>query len=234
MNISLKNLSHEYDIEVLDQLELELEDVSSVALIGVSGSGKSTLLRLMSGIEKPTRGLIKVNDTLTSLKAYKKRVGFVFQYHNLFPHLTLERNITLILEKTRNVPKEKAVEIAQKNLQALQLGDQMHKLPKNVSGGQAQRASIARALSLDPDVIFLDEPTASLDPILTHEVLMAVKKLRELGKDFVFATHVISFVRDFADYVVFMEKGKIVEHGKPNILENPKTAAFKDYMQKVH
>lgn len=234
MKLMLKNLSHEYDVEVLQDLSIELEDISSVALIGVSGSGKSTLLRLMSGIEKPTRGILKVNDMLTSEKRYKKHVGFVFQYHNLFPHLTLERNITLILEKTRGMQKEKAVEIAQKNLEALQLGDQMHKLPKNVSGGQAQRASIARALSLDPEVIFLDEPTASLDPILTHEVLMAVKKLRDLGKDFVFATHVISFVKDFADYVIFMENGKIVEHGTPKIMDAPKTAAFKDYMEKVH
>ncbi len=234
MKISIKNLSHEYDVEVLHNLNLELKGISSIALIGVSGSGKSTLLRLLSGIEEPTHGVLRVNEMDTFTKMHRKRVGFVFQNHNLFPHLTLERNITLILEKTRGMEKTQAIALARKNLDALQLTDQTQKLPKNVSGGQAQRASIARALALDPDVIFLDEPTASLDPILTHEVLMSVKKLRDLGKDFVFATHVISFVQDFADYIIFMENGKIVEHGTPNILQSPKTVAFKEYMQKVH
>ncbi len=234
MKIDIQGLRHEYDIEVLKDLTIQLENVSSIALIGVSGSGKSTLLRLLSGIETPSAGTVKVNDTDIRERTYKRRVGFVFQDHNLFPHLTLERNITLILEETRKTPKEKARAIAQKNLEALQLGDQMHKLPKHVSGGQAQRASIARALALDPDVIFLDEPTASLDPVLTHEVLMAVKKLRDFGKEFVFATHVISFVKDFADYVIFMENGAIVEHGPPSIMDAPSTASMRAYMDKVH
>ncbi len=234
MNIDIQGLRHEYDVEVLKDLTITLKDVSSIALIGVSGSGKSTLLRLLSGIEKPTTGTVRVNGTNINERAYKERVGFVFQDHNLFPHLTLERNITLILEETRNIPKSEAKNIARQNLEALQLADQMHKLPKHVSGGQAQRASIARALALNPEVIFLDEPTASLDPILTHEVLMAVKKLRDLGKDFVFATHVISFVKDFADYVIFMEHGAIVEHGPPSIMDAPTTRAMRNYMDKVH
>ncbi len=234
MIVDIKNLTHHYDIDVLHNVSLSLKKYGSIALIGKSGSGKSTLLRILSGMEKATTGSIHVNGYPVSDPVYKKKVGFVFQNHNLFPHLTLERNITLILEKTRGVEKENAKEIAQKHLRLLQLGDQMHKLPKHVSGGQAQRASIARALSLDPDVIFLDEPTASLDPILTDEVLTAVKKLRTLGKDFIFATHVISFVRNFADYVIFMQDGVIVEQGKTTILDNPQTEAFKDYMSKVH
>jgi polar amino acid transport system ATP-binding protein len=119
------------------------------------------------------------------------------------------------------------------NLARLQLADQAHKLPKNVSGGQAQRASIARALSLSPEIIFLDEPTSSLDPILTHEVLTAVENLKDSGKSFMFVTHVISFVKDFADYVIFMENGKIVEQGPPHILDKPETQALKDFMHKV-
>jgi ABC-type polar amino acid transport system ATPase subunit len=106
----------------------------------------------------------------------------------------------------------------------------MYKLPKNVSGGQAQRASIARAFSLDPELVFLDEPTASLDPVLTFEVLQAVKELRGSGKNFIFVTHVLSFVRDFADYVIFMDQGQILEHGPVSILENPHTDELKNYM----
>jgi polar amino acid transport system ATP-binding protein len=187
----------------------------------------------MSGLEKPSEGEIFINDMNVKEEAHKRRVGFVFQNHNLFPHLTLKRNITLVLEKTRNKSKKEAEEIAMKYLDLLHLSDQVNKLPKNVSGGQAQRASIARALSVDPEILFLDEPTASLDPILTHEVLTAVEELRDLGKEFIFVTHVLSFVRDFADYVIYMHEGEITEHGQPDILDNPKTEELKAFMEKV-
>ena len=234
MKIELKNLSHTYDVEVLHDLNLVLEKYNAVALLGVSGSGKSTLIRLMAGLEKPTSGEIYVNDyDVINDPNYKKNVGFVFQSHNLFPHLTLKRNISLILEKTRGFSKEDAERIAIENLTLLKLEDQMDKIPRNVSGGQAQRASIARALSINPDIIFLDEPTASLDPILTDEVLKAIEELREMGKDFVLVTHVMSFVRDFANYVVFMENGHIIEQGPPKILDAPQTDEFKAFMKKV-
>jgi len=233
MKIDIRNVSHTYDLEVIKPLTLKLEGYSSVAMIGVSGSGKSTMLRLMSGLEQPTNGEIFINEKSVKDPLYKRMVGFVFQSHNLFPHLTLQDNISLILEKTRKVEKAEAVKRAQDALAKLQLADQSHKLPKNVSGGQAQRASIARALATNPDIIFLDEPTSSLDPILTHEVLTAIEKLKTLGKEFVFVTHVISFVKDFADYVIFMENGQIIEQGEPDILEHPKTKALSDFMSKV-
>lgn len=233
MKIHLNQLSHTYDVEVLSDLSLDLEGYKSVAIIGVSGSGKSTLIRLMSGLEKPTSGTIQVNDHAVDEEDYRKKIGFVFQNHNLFPHLTLKQNITLVLEKTRGYEKEEADYIAEKYLGMLHLEDQTHKLPKNVSGGQAQRASIARALSVNPDIIFLDEPTSSLDPILTDEVLRAVEELKGIGKDFIFVTHVMGFVRDFADYVIFMDKGKIVEQGKPEILDQPKTKELYEFMRKV-
>jgi polar amino acid transport system ATP-binding protein len=234
MKIELKNLSHTYDVEVLHDLNLVLEKYNAVALVGVSGSGKSTLIRLMAGLEKPTSGNIYVNDfDVISDPDYKKNVGFVFQSHNLFPHLTLKRNISLILEKTRGFSKADAERIAIENLTLLKLDDQMDKIPRNVSGGQAQRASIARALSINPDIIFLDEPTASLDPILTDEVLKAIEELREMGKDFVLVTHVMSFVKDFANYVVFMENGHIIEQGPPKILDAPQTDELKAFMKKV-
>jgi len=233
MKIQLRNVSHLYDVEVLHNLNLVLEGYNSVAIIGVSGSGKSTLIRLLSGLETPTVGDIKVNDHHVDDASYRQKIGFVFQNHNLFPHLTLKQNITLVLEKTRGIDKAEAEIIALKYLAMLHLEDQVNKLPKNVSGGQAQRASIARALSVNPEIIFLDEPTSSLDPILTHEVLAAVEELKGLGKDFIFVTHVMSFVKDFADYVIYMDQGNIVEMGRPDILENPQSESLKAFMQKV-
>jgi ABC-type polar amino acid transport system ATPase subunit len=233
MKIELKNISHTYDVEVLKQLNLTLEGYKSVAIIGVSGSGKSTLIRLMSGLEKPTSGEVNINGFDVNDEVYRKSIGFVFQNHNLFPHLTLKRNISLVLEKTRGMEKSLADEQADVYLNMLHLSDQANKLPKNVSGGQAQRASIARALSIKPDIIFLDEPTSALDPILTYEVLQAIEELKGLGKDFIFVTHVMHFVKDFADYVIFMDKGEIVEQGSPSILDNPKTYALQEFMRKV-
>lgn len=233
MKINIKNITHTYDVDVLHDISFILEGYKSVAIIGISGSGKSTLLRLMSGLERPTSGDIYIDGQNVLDPQYKKHIGFIFQHHNLFPHLSLEENITLVLEKTRGVDKLTAKETAHKYLSLLHLEDQVYKKPKNVSGGQAQRASIARALSVDPSTIFMDEPTASLDPILTFEVLSAVQELRVLGKNFVFVTHVLSFVRDFADYVIFMHEGNIAEHGTPDILDHPKNQAFKDFMMKV-
>lgn len=230
MKIKIQNVSHQYDVEVLKTLSFELEGYRSIAIIGASGSGKSTLLRLLSGLEKPSQGTIQIDDLNVQDETYRKQIGFVFQNHNLFPHLSLERNISIILEKTRGYQKAKAVEIAKEYLTRVRLQDQMYKLPKNVSGGQAQRASIARAFSLDPELVFLDEPTASLDPVLSFEVLQAVKELRGSGKNFIFVTHVLNFVRDFADYVMFMDQGKILEHGPISILEKPQTDELKNYM----
>ncbi len=233
VKIELNKLSHEYDVEVLHELDYKLEGYDSIAIIGVSGSGKSTLIRMMSGLEKPTTGNVIINDHAVDNSDYKKKIGFVFQSHNLFPHITLKRNISLVLEKTRNIPKEEADARAIRYLDLLHLKDQADKLPKNVSGGQAQRAAIARALSVEPEIIFLDEPTSSLDPILTHEVLHAIEELKNLGKSFIFVTHEINFVKKFADYVIFMNEGRIVEEGTPAILDNPQTVKLQEFMKKV-
>ncbi len=233
MKLELEGVFHRYDVDVLKDIDFSLEGYKSIAIIGVSGSGKSTLLRILSGLEQPTGGTVRVNGHDVTAPEYRKSVGFVFQSHNLFPHLTLEQNITLVLEKTRGFTRERAHEQAAKYLATLHLSDQTHKLPRNVSGGQAQRASIARALSVEPEVIFLDEPTSALDPVLTYEVLGAIKELRELGMEFMLVSHVMSFVHDFADYVLFMKDGRIAEHGPPKILESPQTQALSDFMAKV-
>lgn len=233
MTVDIKNLTHTYDVEVLKDLSLTLSGYQSVAIIGISGSGKSTLIRLLSGLEKPTEGIIKVNNYFVNDEVYRKKIGFVFQNHNLFPHLSLKENITLVLEKTRGFNKIDANQMAIKYLSMLHLENQLDKRPKNVSGGEAQRASIARALSINPDIIFLDEPTASLDPILSYEVLSAISELKTLGKDFIFVTHVMSFVKDFADYVIYMNQGQIIEMGTPDILDHPKSDSLKLFMEKV-
>ncbi len=233
MKITIDKINKYYDKQVLKEVSFSLENKKSLAIIGASGSGKSTLLRLISGMELADSGFIEMNGMNVLNDEYKKKIGFVFQSHNLFPHLSLERNISLILEKTRDCDPEEASNVARKNLSLLHLSDQYYKLPKNVSGGQAQRASIARALALDPDILFLDEPTSSLDPILTFEVLEAIKELRGLGKDFVLVTHEMSFVRDFADYVIFMDDGEIIEHGDLSVLDNPQSVVMKDFMRKV-
>jgi polar amino acid transport system ATP-binding protein len=187
----------------------------------------------MSGLEKPSLGSVMINDWNVLDPAYKTHIGFVFQNHNLFPHLTLKRNISLILQQTRGFSAQDANAKAIEYLTLVQLSDQMHKYPHQVSGGQAQRASIARAFAMNPSIIFMDEPTSSLDPVLTFEVLSAVKSLRTSGKEFIFVTHVINFVRDFADYVVFMDSGVIVEHGTPAILSSPQSVALKKYMSYI-
>lgn len=233
MNINIRGLFHRYDTQIINGIDLDLSGVTAVGLIGASGSGKSTLLRLMSGIESPTQGTIKINGTDVADDVYRRSVGFVFQNHNLFPHLTLLENITLVLEKTRGQTRREAQDNAFRYLELLHLCDQRNKLPKHCSGGQAQRAAIARALSINPEVLFLDEPTASLDPVLTYEVLSAVEELRGFGTAFVFASHVMSFVRDFADFVLFLDTGTIAEQGQPEILASPETAGLSSFMARV-
>jgi len=233
MDIKIKQLMKSYDQNVLNNINLNLSDCKAVAIIGKSGCGKSTLLRLMTGIEQSDSGEIEINNHhlgKEDLRVYQKSISMVFQKHNLFPHLSLLKNITLILDRVHKMDTEVAIKKAEDLLTSLQLKDQMHKRPDQVSGGQAQRASIARALATDPEIVFMDEPTAALDPILTKEVLEAVKTLKSRGTQFAFVTHELSFARQFADYVVYIDNGKIVEEG-PDILDNPSTEALKLFLE---
>lgn len=214
MKINLANISHSYNGKaILQDLSLQLDHVEAIAIIGPSGAGKSTLLRLMSKIEEPDSGDICINDIdviHTEAKEYYKKVGFVFQSHNLFPHLTALRNITLVLEKVHNKTPEEAKQLAIDLLTQFELVEHMNKKPRQLSGGQAQRVSIIRSLAISPEVMFLDEPTSALDPILTREVLRTVLKLREKNMRFVIVTHELGFAKKAADYILFMEDGRIV------------------------
>lgn len=234
MEIKLEHVSKYYDRKILDALSLELKDIHALGIIGESGCGKSTLLRLLAGMEKPEKGNIWVNGTLLrgkAVKEYQNKIGYVFQKHNLFPHLSVKDNIVLILNKIKKMPRPDAEKLAETILKKVRLEAEMDKKPDAVSGGQAQRASIARALATDPQLIFLDEPTAALDPILTGEVLRVIQELKGSGKEFIFVTHELKFLKNFADYILFMDKGKIVEKGPVECLDAPQTDLLKKFVE---
>lgn len=233
MILDIKGLNKFYNgIHILKDINLIVDNKMSIGIIGESGCGKSTLLRQLAGIENPDSGEISINglSPLKDKQAFQKNIGYVFQKHNLFPHLSLRDNIILILKNIKKLDKKTSEEIADKVLKKMFIENEANKLPNQVSGGQVQRASIARALATDPELIFLDEPTAALDPILSNEVFKAVQTLRNDGREFIFITHQMSFLKDFADYIIFMKNGVICEHGPVNCLENPLTNELKQFL----
>ncbi len=235
MELILRNVQKTYqNIRVLDDLSIELAGKNAIAIIGPSGAGKSTLLRLLSKIEEPDAGSIRVNNHLLQEIApeeYFKTIGFVFQSHTLFPHLSVMKNITLVLEKVHGKSKTEAKDIALRLLKKFDLEDQAGKPPHKLSGGQSQRVSIVRSLAINPEVLFLDEPTSALDPVLKQEVLRTVLKLREERTSFVIVTHELLFAKKAADYLIFMKDGKIVEHGDIAILAHPQTEELKEFLR---
>lgn len=237
MELKIKNITRYYDDKlILDNINAHIQNKEAIAIIGPSGAGKSTLLRLLSKIEEPDDGCIMVNDYhLDELdsKEYYKSIGFVFQSHTLFPHLSVLRNITLVLEQVHNKSKKEANEIATRLLKHFELEDHMDKRASQLSGGQSQRVSIVRSMAVSPEVLFLDEPTSALDPVLTQEVLNTIKILREDNTDFVIVTHEIAFAKKAADYIIYMQDGKIIEMGDVDILERPKTEELKNYLSNV-
>lgn len=205
-------------------------------MIGPSGSGKSTLLRLIAGLEAYESGEIRLNDfslNEPSLTEFRKKVGFVFQDHNLFNHLTVIENICLVLEKVHKRNHKDATEEVEILLRQFGLIEHKDKYPHQISGGQAQRVSIVRALAIKPDIILLDEPTSSLDPVLTYEVLVAIKTLIEDGKNIVLVTHEIGFAKEIADYILYLEDGRIIEHGSNSVLADPQSKELKLFLDKV-
>ena len=237
MELKVNNVSRYYGGKcILDDINAHIKNKEAIAIIGPSGAGKSTLLRLLSKIEDPDKGEIIVNDyhlDEVDSKEYYKNIGFVFQAHTLFPHLTVLRNITLILEEVHKIPREEANNIATTLLTNFELEDHMHKTASQLSGGQSQRVSIVRSLAISPEVLFLDEPTSALDPVLTQEVLNTILKLREENTDFVIVTHEIAFAKKAADFIVYMQDGKIIEMGDVEILDHPKTEELKNYLSNV-
>ncbi len=232
--LEVRELSKSFgDLEVLRDINFDVEKGEVVAIIGPSGSGKSTLLRCVNQLEKANGGVIRVcgtdmlvknskNKTVyadtKTLRDIRLKTGLVFQNFNLFPHMTVLRNITeaavCVLKQDKTKAKEKAMELLKK----MGLETKASAYPCELSGGQQQRVSIARALALNPEILFFDEPTSALDPELTGEILKVIKELAAEGMTMVIVTHEMAFARDVADKVIFMEGGYIVEQGSPEQL----------------
>lgn len=232
--LDVQNLKKSYEgLEVLKGISFGLRKGETKVVIGPSGSGKSTLLRCINHLTVPDEGRIFLNGQEVldrNIDAMRSRMGFVFQDFNLFSHLTALDNVRICQIKVNGVSKEEATRRAQKELERVGLADKESAYPAELSGGQQQRVSIARALAMDPDVLLFDEPTSALDPELTGEVTRVMQQLAIDGMTMVVVTHEMSFARQAADEVIFMEGGHIVEKGDPEVMftrsVNERTRAF--------
>ncbi|MFJ1734412.1 amino acid ABC transporter ATP-binding protein [Streptomyces sp. NPDC088254] len=209
------------DNEVLRGIDLEIRRGEVVCVIGPSGSGKSTLLRCVNLLEEPTGGQVfvggaELTDPDVDIDAARRRIGMVFQQFNLFPHLTVTENLTLPQRRVLRRDKAAAAKVAAANLERVGLADKADAYPSSLSGGQQQRVAIARALAMGPEVMLFDEPTSALDPELVGDVLAVMRGLAREGMTMMVVTHEMSFAREVADRVVFMDGGVIVEDGAPD------------------
>lgn len=226
-------------IKALDGCDLSIYKGEVLVIIGPSGSGKSTMLRSLNLLEKPTEGSIifegtDITDKNTNINIHRQKMGMVFQHFNLFPHMTVLKNMTLapikLLNKSENEAEKRAMEL----LRIVNLEDRAGAYPSQLSGGQKQRIAIARALCMDPDVMLFDEPTSALDPEMVGEVLNVMKKLAQEGMTMVVVTHEMAFAREVASRVIFMDDGKIIEEGIPSeIFDNPQNERTKEFLSKV-
>ena len=224
---------------VLDDISETIEQGEKVVIIGPSGSGKSTFLRCMNLLETPTSGTISfegtvINDRKTDINAIRRQMGMVFQHFNLFPNMTIRKNITLAPVKTKLMSQEEADAEAEKLLDRVGLKDRADSYPIQLSGGQKQRVAIARALAMNPEVLLFDEPTSALDPEMVGEVLDVMKQLAQEGMTMVVVTHEMGFAREVGDRVLFMADGKIVEQNTPaEIFSHPREERTKAFLSKV-
>ena len=224
--------------QVLRDVSFSVERGSVLVLIGRSGSGKSTILRCLNGLEGVDQGEIRVGDfavtdPAANLRLLRQEVGIVFQHYNLFPHLTVERNITLALTVVKRLPDAEARAIAQRVLAQVGLSEKTHAYPEQLSGGQQQRVAIARSLAVSPKVMLFDEVTSALDPELKEEVLQVVEALARQGMTMILVTHEMNFARHVANRVIFMHQGRVHESGTAaEIFESPKTAELRQFITK--
>ena len=235
--IEINNVHKKFhDNEVLKGVSLDIEKGEIVAILGKSGSGKSTLLRCINALESIEAGSIKVDGTpvhqnMPKLREFRQRMGIVFQQYNLFPHLTVERNITLAPILTKKIRKSEAGALALDVLKQVGLQEKVHAYPINLSGGQQQRVAIARCLAMGPEIMLFDEVTSALDPELVGEVLKVMSNMAKQGMTMVLVTHEMKFARNVATKIVFMHNGCIWETGTPeDIFERPQTAELKNFL----
>jgi polar amino acid transport system ATP-binding protein len=227
------------DLLVLDHISTEIKKGEVVVIIGPSGSGKSTFLRSLNLLEMPTGGDIffegkSITDKHLSVDQYRQKLGMVFQHFNLFPHMTILRNMTLGPEKLRGMSKQDAESLALQYLERVGLSDKAYAYPSQLSGGQKQRIAIVRALCMDPDVMLFDEPTSALDPEMVGEVLEVMKDLAKGGMTMLIVTHEMGFAREVASRILFMDEGVILEEGSPQeIFDHPKSERLQSFLAKV-
>ncbi|WP_327049320.1 amino acid ABC transporter ATP-binding protein [Microbispora sp. NBC_01189] len=226
-------------LEVLRGIDFTVESGQVVCVIGPSGSGKSTLLRCVNLLEQPTSGRVVVDgvdltDPDVDIDAARRRIGMVFQQFNLFPHLTVRRNVTIAQERVLKRRRGECDSVARENLEKVGLLEKLDAYPPQLSGGQQQRVAIARALAMNPSLMLFDEPTSALDPELVGDVLSVMRQLAEDGMTMLVVTHEMGFAREVADRVVFMDGGVIVEDGPPEqVIADPRHERTREFLRRV-
>jgi len=240
--ISVRNLKKHFyggDLQALRGVDADVHRGEVLVIIGPSGSGKSTFLRCLNLLEMPTEGTITFNgvnitDPKVNINLHRQKMGMVFQHFNLFPHMTVLKNMTIAPMKLLNKSREEAEAKARELLKRVNLADRADAYPNQLSGGQKQRIAIVRALCMEPEVMLFDEPTSALDPEMVGEVLDVMKELARSGKTMVCVTHEMGFAREVGDRVLFFDAGRIVEEGTPAQLFNaPKEQRTRDFLEKV-
>ena len=238
--IDVKNLSKSFgDNLVLNDISEHIYPGDKVVIIGPSGSGKSTFLRCLNLMEFPSGGIItfdgvEITDPKVNIDGVRRQMGMVFQHFNLFPNMTIKKNITLAPVRTKLMTQAQADEKAMELLRRVGLEEKADAYPSQLSGGQKQRIAIVRALAMNPKVILFDEPTSALDPEMVGEVLAVMKELADEGMTMVVVTHEMGFAKEVGNRVLFMDEGKIVEQGTPEeVFGSPKHPRLQDFLSKV-
>ena len=240
--ISVKNLSKHFNggkLHALDCVTTDIQKGQVVVVIGPSGSGKSTFLRCLNLLEMPTAGQIifdgvDIADRRVNINIHRQKMGMVFQHFNLFPHMTILRNMTIAPMKLRKLSKAQAEEKAMSLLERVGLADRAGAYPSQLSGGQKQRIAIVRALCMEPEVMLFDEPTSALDPEMVGEVLDVMKNLAHEGMTMVVVTHEMGFAREVGNRVIFMDQGRIIEDNTPQeIFNNPQNERTQSFLRKI-
>lgn len=240
--ISVRDLTKKFDgmtTHALNGVSAEIHKGEVVFIIGPSGSGKSTFLRCLNLLEEPTSGTIlfegaDITDKKTDINLHRRKMGMVFQQFNLFPHMSIMKNLTIAPMKLLKLSREEAEQTARELLARVGLSDRAEAYPNQLSGGQKQRIAIVRALCMKPDVMLFDEPTSALDPEMVGEVLTVMRELAEENMTMVVVTHEMAFAKEVATRVIFMDNGSIVEENTPKeLFENPQSDRLKSFLAKI-
>ena len=238
--IETRNLTKSFGgLQVLKGVDLQVHQGEAIAIIGPSGGGKSTFLRCLNLLETPDGGDVifegqKINQKGTDVDQYRQKMGMVFQHFNVFPHMTVQQNVTLAPVLLKKKTQAEADEQALRLLDRIGLLDKKDEYPRKLSGGQKQRLAIVRALAMEPDVMLFDEPTSALDPEMVGEVLSVIRALVKAGMTSVIVTHEMGFAREVADRILFMADGVIVEQGVPaELLDRPRQPRTQEFLSKV-